>query len=95
MDDFILNAVLSPELGVGNNELSQVSIFPNPASDVLNIKTPATVEVNSVAIYDVLGKRSNVSLANGQINVANLAKGVYILSLETSAGTLTEKIVKK
>jgi len=82
-------------LGVGDNALSQVSVYPNPASDVLNIQTPASVEVKSAAIYDVLGKRSNVSLTNGQINVANLAKGVYILSLDTSAGTLTQKIVKK
>lgn len=88
------DAVLEPELSVGSNELSQVSIFPNPASDVINIQAPASVEVNSVAIYDVLGKKSNVSLVNGQINVANLAKGVYILNIETNAGTLTEKVVK-
>ncbi len=83
-----------PVLGVDNQILSQVSVYPNPASDVLNVKTPAGVSVNSVAVYDVLGKRSNVSLVNGQINIANLAKGVYILSLDTSAGTLTEKVVK-
>ena len=91
---FTGTAVLEPELGIGNDQLSLVSVYPNPASDVLNIKTPATIDVKSVAIYDVLGKRSNVSLVNGQINIANLAKGVYILNVETNAGTLTEKIVK-
>jgi len=91
--EWLLEGDCNP-LSVSDNALSQVSVYPNPASDVLNIETPATVEVNSVAIYDVLGKRSNVSLVNGQVNVSNLANGVYILSLETSAGTLTQKIVK-
>ncbi|WP_339700362.1 T9SS type A sorting domain-containing protein [uncultured Marixanthomonas sp.] len=89
-----LNGDCSPTLSVNDSALSQVSVYPNPASDVLNIETPATVEVNSVAIYDVLGKRSNVSLVNGQVRVSDLANGVYILSLETNVGTLTQKIVK-
>ena len=81
-------------LGVNDNALSQVSIYPNPSSGILNIETPASVEVNSVAVYDVLGKKSNVSLVNGQVNISNLANGVYILSMDTNAGTLTQKIVK-
>ncbi|WP_165805934.1 T9SS type A sorting domain-containing protein [Marixanthomonas spongiae] len=93
-ESYVMNVVGEPVLSVGENALSQVSIYPNPASDVLNINAPASVEVTGVAIYDVLGKKSNVSMVNGQINVSGLANGVYILSLETSAGTLTEKIVK-
>jgi|TARA_R100000479_G_scaffold33554_4_gene14343 hypothetical protein len=81
-------------LSIGDNQLSQVSIYPNPSSGILNIETPASVEVNSVAVYDVLGKKSNVSLVNGQVNISNLANGVYILSMDTNAGTLTQKIVK-
>lgn len=91
---YVMNVLGDVVLSAGENALSQVSIYPNPASDVINIQAPASVEVENVAIYDVLGKRSNVSLVNGQVNVSSLANGVYILSLETSAGTLTQKIVK-
>jgi hypothetical protein len=80
-------------LGTENSELSQVAIFPNPASEVLNIKVPSTIEVTSVTLYDVLGKATNVSLSNGQINVSGLARGIYILNVNTTAGTLTEKVI--
>lgn len=73
--------------------LSQISVFPNPATEILNVNIPSTVELNGVTLYDVLGKSTNVSLSNGQINVSNLARGVYILNVDTSAGTLTEKVV--
>ncbi len=81
-------------LSVGNNLAEVVSVYPNPASDILNINVPSNIEVNAVAMYDVLGKRSNVNFSNGQINISSLSNGVYILSVETNNGTLTQKIVK-
>ena len=85
-DDVILN--------VDDNTLSQVSIFPNPATDVVNVKVPSSVEILSVSVYDILGKKANVTAVNGQVNVAELAAGVYLMSVETTAGTLTEKVIK-
>ena len=91
----IMNVVSEETAGLDDNALSQVSFFPNPASDVLNVRRPAGLEINSVVIYDVLGKATNAQIVNGQINVSSLSRGVYIISMETSAGTLTEKIVKQ
>ena len=84
-----------PVLGVDDNVLSQVAVYPNPASDVLNIKVPAGVEITSAVLYDVLGKNTGLSLSNGAFNTASLARGVYLLTIETTAGTLTEKVVKR
>lgn len=80
-------------LNVNEALLSQVSVFPNPASDFLNVRVPSTVELSSVVLYDVLGKRTNVAISNGQINVADLSRGVYILNIETTAGSLSQKVV--
>jgi len=82
-------------LSVDDVLLSQISLFPNPASDILNVKLPIGVEVESAIMYDVLGKNVGVTISNGEINVSELSRGVYILSLKTSVGTLTEKIVKR
>ncbi|WP_432412957.1 T9SS type A sorting domain-containing protein [Rasiella sp. SM2506] len=82
-------------LSVGDNLSNLVSIFPNPASDVLNVKVPTGVSVQSVTMYDVLGKDTGLRLSNGTINTSNLARGVYILNIATDRGTLTEKIVKQ
>jgi len=81
-------------LGVGDNLSEFVSIYPNPASDVLNIKLPSNIEIISSNLYDILGKDTGVRLINGTINISNLARGVYILNIKTSAGTLIRKIIK-
>jgi hypothetical protein len=82
-------------LSVGNNALAQVSIYPNPASSTLNVEVPGTVEINGAVLYDVLGKDTGVRLNNGVMNIASLARGVYILNMETSAGAISQKIVKQ
>lgn len=82
-------------LGVDDNLLSQISVFPNPASDVLNVKIPAGVDIQSVQLYDVLGKVVGNTIVNNEINISNLSRGVYILNMTTSVGTFTEKIVKR
>ncbi|GHC55742.1 T9SS type A sorting domain-containing protein [Ulvibacter litoralis] len=80
--------------GVNDTLLSQVSVYPNPASDVLNVRVPATVEVKNAVLYDVLGKDTGARLVNGSLDIADLARGVYILNINTTAGSLTEKVVK-
>ena len=88
-----MNVIGDEILGTDDVALAAVSVFPNPASDVLNIDVPASVELKGATLYDVLGKATNVSLSNGQINVSSLSRGVYILNVDTSAGTLTEKVI--
>jgi len=82
-------------LSVDQNSLTDVNIYPNPASSVINLQVPSNIEINKVSLYDVLGKNTGATLVNGQINIADLARGVYLLSINTSAGTLTKKIVKQ
>ena len=82
-------------LNTDENALSQISIYPNPAKDVLNIAIPSSVDLKSVSLFDVLGKRANVSLVNGQINISDLAVGIYLLNVETTNGTLTQKVIKQ
>ncbi|HZW78547.1 MAG TPA: T9SS type A sorting domain-containing protein [Flavobacteriaceae bacterium] len=82
-------------LGVDSNVLAGVSVYPNPTSDVLNIHTPSNITVESVTLYDVLGKSVNVNFANGIVNTSSLSRGVYLLQINTNEGTLTQKIVKQ
>lgn len=91
----IMNVVGQDILGVGDNVADLVSVFPNPTSDVLNVSIPSNVDVKSFALYDVLGRNTGLALVDGQINMSNLSRGVYILNVDTSAGTLTKKIVKE
>lgn len=94
-NDYVINVIGDLVLSVDSNLLTQVSIYPNPAKDVLNLKIPASIEIIKASLYDVLGRNTAAKVVNNQINVSNLSKGIYMLSLETSAGKLTQKIVKQ
>lgn len=82
-------------LSVNDNLLSEVSVYPNPATDVINVRVPNGLEIQNVTVYDVLGKDTGVRLVNGQMNINELSRGVYMVNIQTTAGSLTEKIVKR
>jgi len=80
---------------VNDNVLAQVAVYPNPANEVIYLNTPATLEVANVVLYDILGKNTGVTLNNGAINISSLARGVYMLNIETNHGSITKKIMKR
>ncbi|MDR6966331.1 chitodextrinase [Flavobacterium arsenatis] len=76
-----------------NQSLSEIKLYPNPASDILNIQTNSTLK--SVEIYNIQGQKV-VSSNQKQINVAHLASGVYLVKIQDeNAKIATKKIVIK
>ncbi len=82
-------------LSLSENLQSQVSVYPVPSSDVINIKTPSSIQVTGAILYDLLGKNTGVVYTNNQLDISGLSRGVYLLTVETNEGTLTQKVVKK
>ncbi|KFC21679.1 T9SS type A sorting domain-containing protein [Chryseobacterium sp. FH1] len=83
----------SATAGVNDIKKSAFSVFPNPTADFLNVATKSKVE--SAQVYDLSGKAVNVSVSNNQIDVRNLAKGSYVVKIQTAEGTSTQKFIKK
>lgn len=80
----------------GNFDLAEmVSVYPNPTSDFVELNLPSDIEVNSVQLFDLLGKKIDVTLNNNKIDLSSYAEGVYMLNIETNQGKLTKKIIKK
>lgn len=71
-----------------NDVISNLSIYPNPVKDVLNIEGNYT----SVDIIDVSGKLVLSSESTKNINVKSLADGVYMLNIKTENGIAVKKI---
>jgi len=86
---FIADGVLA----TNSNILEFVSIYPNPANEILNIKN---AENSDIEIYDLLGRvilsKSNISL-NEQINVSRLTTGTYIIKITNNNQVKTEKFI--
>lgn len=71
----------------------ELSIYPNPTTEILNVKT--LDKVLEVSIFDISGKQISAKIVNGQINVNSLLKGNYILRIVTDRSVYQEKFIKK
>jgi hypothetical protein len=87
----------SPALGVGHFNQSQFSLYPNPATDVVNFQfAAAQTDITSAQVYDLNGKIVLSGDAAGQnVNVKSLATGTYIMVLNNAEGkSFSQKFVK-
>lgn len=83
--------------------ISDLKVFPNPATDQLNINFVVENGTSiNCKILDVTGKllynkqmESEGGLVEQSVNVSDFAKGIYFLRIETSKGTTIEKFVKE
>lgn len=83
------------QLGVQDDLSNAISIFPNPASDIVHIDNNSSIVIESIHIYSLLGERvvSQTGKSN-KIDVSRLRSGVYFLKIGTSRGDVTKKIIK-
>ncbi len=76
----------------------EATIFPNPTSDVLNIRT-STFENVTYTLYDALGKlvlQDKLSSTQTPIQVSQLAPGAYSLTLNNDTQNLkTFQLIKQ
>ena len=81
-------------VAISENVASEVSVYPNPATSVLNVDAAG---YNQVEIINMLGQvvYSNSINNNAQINVSDLNNGVYFVRLSGANGTTTQKFIKK
>ena len=79
-------------LGVDELKKMKVNIYPNPAKSTIHISSDKPIQ--SIAIYDMLGKLIRTETQN-TINVSPLAKGNYLLKIKIGDQDLVEKFIKE
>ncbi|RLD60959.1 MAG: hypothetical protein DRJ05_03600 [Bacteroidetes bacterium] len=80
--------------GIDENELSNIQIFPNPASDVVNIKSDT--KISNVKVYGFAGQIIMDKKVDGnfyQINTSQFKSGICFFRIETEEGVVSERIV--
>lgn len=80
--------------------VSDLQIFPNPATEQVQIQYPATARINELRILDVTGKlvvQQSLSKTATQleVNVANFPEGIYFVQLRGAETQLTELLSVK
>ncbi|AUS04908.1 T9SS type A sorting domain-containing protein [Pseudotamlana carrageenivorans] len=89
-----LELVNTTGLSVEEAAANGFAIYPNPASDILNIKSK-NLQISAVSIYDLLGKSvyKNNQFSGSIIDLSSFNKGVYFLKIEASGRTFSKKLV--
>lgn len=81
---------------VANNNIQGVTVYPNPATSVLNILVPNAMPINNITVTDVTGKKVINQLgADKQVNVQGLAAGMYIVQITSGNQKFVQKFIKQ
>jgi hypothetical protein len=79
-----------------NSTLEQISIFPNPAKNTIQINNFNTFTNPSVKIFSILGKQVYASEAlNSAIDVSRLNSGIYLVQIQSENRSETVKFIKQ
>ncbi len=75
------------------------TLYPNPATQVLNIARPANADPEAafaVRVYDLRGAEvRGLSITDGQVDVSGLRAGTYLLNVTDGTGTSHQRFVKE
>ena len=88
--------VTSNTLSVSDFTTINVSLFPNPTTQNINIQSDK--QITDVAIYNTLGqivKNASPQATNFSVETSNLNTGVYFVSLKTDTASKTIKFIKQ
>lgn len=101
-DNYFVRATSADSL-LGNEEFATISqevisVYPNPSKDVINVNSSINA-FNSISIVDLNGRVvKNVNfdgVTEAQINISDLASGVYVMNVTSEKETFSKKIVKE
>lgn len=84
--------VLSPRF----NEEVQIDVFPNPATDLVNIKSYKNSLIKTVQLLNMSGQilleSNNLNQSELEISIANRVTGVYYVRVITENAIITRKL---
>ncbi len=89
-------------LGVENiaANLSTISLFPNPAKEMISIANPDSIDLTQMVIHDILGRvvathDLSTLTSNSSFNVSNLQSGNYIVIIRSDGGQTVKRFIKQ
>ena len=97
-----VNFWTSATLSINDEQFaSEVSLYPNPVKEILNVRKLEQVNLKNAAIFDMTGRLIgltdlNNNLSEKIIDLKNIQSGLYMLKLTDIQGRiLTKRIVKE
>jgi len=85
------------QVGIFKNNISSMSVYPNPAKDIINL--PSNINSGVITISDISGrevwKNDVQSQLNKPIDISMLNTGLYIMHVQVENKVYAAKLVKE
>jgi plastocyanin/predicted RNase H-like HicB family nuclease len=89
------NVTYITSIGIMDNSISKVSLYPNPVNEMLNISS--TDNIKSLEIKDLLGRviyfDSKINSTNTSVSTSSFSNNIYIVSCLINDKLIVKKIV--
>ncbi len=77
---------------VEQTNFTEITLFPNPATDILNITSSETIsEIEIVNVMGQVVRRIEVNSDNAVCDVEDLKAGVYVVRIHAASATLSQR----
>lgn len=97
-EDYSVNIQASSSSEISESTLNAISVYPNPTNGILTINLAhVQADVQSVELRDVTGRIiASTQPINGNVvfDLSNETAGIYFVTVKTTSGTVTRKIVR-
>ncbi len=79
-----------------NPVLTNVTVYPNPTTGEIRLSHPAQLKIREAEVFDLFGRKQNVTVTQNGIDLRALSKGIYILRITDQKGNQGSfKIIKQ
>lgn len=81
-------------LSVADFSFNQINLFPNPATNSVNITNARNTSLKVYNIQGVLELKTNIVNNLKELNIEQLSSGVHFLKFQNEQGTVVKKLIK-
>jgi subtilisin-like proprotein convertase family protein len=92
-DSIFITVTKKPAVGLASLSTGEFKIYPNPASDLVMIESPAEA---FLLVYSIQGQAvysSALDQGIKQVNISNWSKGIYVFCLRNASGSRYYQVV--
>ncbi len=94
--NLVVNVAGAGLLSTEATEITNFSMFPNPALNELNIAAPQTID--SIKMFNIMGQEvmaKSINATSDRLDVSGLTSGIYLVQVVAEGKTGTYKFIKR
>jgi hypothetical protein len=85
--------IVESNLAINSNDSPSLSIYPNPAKNVVTILTDCKGILSLTDVSGRIVKQANITINETKLDVSELPAGCYIISIQAEDGVVTSKLI--